>query len=159
MEWVRAKKFEECTHRPAVEAMPVYPEVEKPKMYYESIERRQKVIAEKELKLFAEENSHLEVERRLKKLKEMDVSPPSFLEREDNRQRRKILFYVDITVKPGKYCWRQCRIGRVGVAENDDLAEQAENFAKAYGLSASIKEKVWRILNASLDKYLAQISS
>jgi len=98
---IQAKEYEECTHHPQIGAMPMYPNVKKPKLYYESVSRRQKVIAEKELKSFVEENEHLEVERKLKRWKEIEVHPPSFLEREEHK--RKILFYVDITVKPGRY--------------------------------------------------------
>jgi len=51
------------------------------------------------------------------------------------------------------------RIGRIGIAEEDNLVTQAENFAKAYGLPNEMKGRVWKILNASLEKYIDQIAS
>ena len=102
VESIRTKEFEECTYHPQIGSMPMYPKVQRPKFYYETVQRLKDATIRREAKKIAEENYYLEMDKRLKRLQQMDISPPSFLERSIIKPQRKILFYVDITIKPGK---------------------------------------------------------
>eukprot|EP01022_Parablepharisma_sp_SALTPOND_P023287 TRINITY_DN4887_c0_g1_i1.p1 TRINITY_DN4887_c0_g1~~TRINITY_DN4887_c0_g1_i1.p1 ORF type:complete len:611 (+),score=54.01 TRINITY_DN4887_c0_g1_i1:3518-5350(+) len=159
VDMVRLKEFEECTYHPRIGIKPYFKEVQKPKLYYETVSRLQKVALEREAKREREENRYLETDNRLQKLKQMPVNPPSFLERDDKNKKRNVLIYVDIKIKPGKQqqSKQQSRVGRIGISEEDDLDELAENFARTYGLSREMRDKVRGVLNASLEKYLQEI--
>lgn len=55
-----------------------------------------------------------------------DIKPPNFLEQQ--RQKRKLLMYVDVNITPTK-------TGRIGIYEGDDVRELARNFVKTFQLS------------------------
>lgn len=53
------------------------------------------------------------------------MKPPSFLDEESRKKKKKLLMYVDVNITPTK-------TGRIGIYEGDDIRELAKNFTKAF---------------------------
>lgn len=59
------------------------------------------------------------------KIKLMNTKPPSFLDQEGKKKKRRLLMYVDVNITPTK-------TGRIGIYEGDDIKDLARNFTKAF---------------------------
>ena len=55
----------------------------------------------------------------------MNSKPPSFLDQDAKKRKKKLLMYVDVNITPTK-------TGRIGIYEGDDIKETARNFAKTF---------------------------
>ncbi len=162
----RIEGIEECTYQPRISQYlydgPESRSVEDmPKAYQESVDRIRKVAEERKRKLEEKKIEHKLIDQRLKRLQRMKPCPPKcYYYREENKATaapdRRILMYVDIAILPGKYGSNIISAGRVGkipVAEGDDLSVLASNFARTYGLNAEMRGRVLRILGDSVERY------
>ena len=97
-----------------------------------------------------EEREALEVEeaeKARKRAAQAGKPPKPFDLLTDKRgERRHPLLYMDVNLGPG-------RSGRIGLHEGDDPATLAANFARAYGLDATMQVR----LTALVEKYMNEV--
>ena len=55
------------------------------------------------------------------RVKLMNLKPPSFVQGQTEKKKRKLLMYIDVNITP-------VRTGRIGIYEGDDVKELARNF-------------------------------
>lgn len=79
------------------------------------------------------------------------MKPPSFLSKESERQKekKKILFSIEVSVTPTKS-------GRIGIKSGDNLQKVSQNFCKAYSLNKEMVDSLVCQLQNHMDKYLEE---
>ncbi len=55
------------------------------------------------------------------RVKLMNLKPPSFVQTQAEKKKRKLLMYIDVNITP-------TRTGRIGIYEGDEVKELARNF-------------------------------
>ena len=75
------------------------------------------------------------------------MKPPSFLGKESERLKKKILFSIEVSVTPTKS-------GRIGIKNGDNLQKVAQNFCKAYQLNKEMEDSLVCQLQNHMDKYI-----
>lgn len=139
----------ECTFKPQINSL--IPQKKNntqtsqiPKGYYEQISRMRKIAEEKKQK---EEKEFKRVTgENYDKIKLMNTKPPSFLDQEGKKKKRRLLMYVDVNITPTK-------TGRIGIYEGDDIKDLARNFTKAFQLNATMYNMLIKQLEQHLQTY------
>ena len=131
------KELEECTFKPkinqpsggAANRTPRRQENESiaanqvPRGYYQMVNRMRKVNEERKA---MEDKIHKKViGENYDRVKLMNLKPPSFVQSQGEKKKRKVLMYIDVNITP-------TRTGRIGIYEGDDVRELAKNFQKTF---------------------------
>ena len=74
----------------------------------------------------------------------MNVKPPSFIDKQ--REKRKLIMYVDVNITPTK-------TGRIGIYEGDSIKDLARNFQKAFQLNNNMLVLLMHQLEQHLINY------
>jgi len=148
------QQLAECTFKPTVfthgrrASLPAQPAA-RPAGYEQAVERLRKVQEDKKARELEEEEAAL---RRAAQAA-MPARPFAFAteERQAEREARPApLLFMDVNLGPG-------RTGRIGLHEGDDPRELAANFAKAYGLDASVEAKLAGLIERHLQEVVADL--
>ncbi|KOO32060.1 hypothetical protein Ctob_007819 [Chrysochromulina tobinii] len=148
------QQLAECTFKPTVfthgrrASLPAQPAA-RPAGYEQAVERLRKVQEDKKAREMEEEEAAL---RRAAQAA-MPARPFAFAteERQAEREARPApLLFMDVNLGPG-------RTGRIGLHEGDDPRELAANFAKAYGLDASVEAKLAGLIERHLQEVVADL--
>ena len=90
-----------------------------PRGYYQMVNRMRKVNEERKA---MEEKIHKKViGENYDRVKLMNSKPPSFVQSQGEKKKRRLLMYIDVNITP-------TRTGRIGIYEGDDVKELAKNF-------------------------------
>lgn len=81
------------------------------------------------------EQNKISLGERYDKEKLEKMKPPSFLSKESERQKKKILFSIEVSVTPTKS-------GRIGIKSGDNLQKVSQNFCKAYQLNKEMEDSL-----------------
>ena len=148
------QQMAECTFKPTVfthgrrASLPAQPAA-RPAGYEQAVERLRKVQEDKKAREMEEEEAAL---RRAAQAA-LPARPFAFAtkERQAEREARPApLLFMDVNLGPG-------RTGRIGLHEGDDPRELAANFAKAYGLDASVETKLAGLIERHLQEVVADL--
>ena len=94
-----------------------------PRGYYQMVNRMRKVNEERKA---LEEKIHKKViGENYDRVKLMNLKPPSFVQSQGEKKKKKLLMYIDVNITP-------TRTGRIGIYEGDDVRELAKNFKKTF---------------------------
>eukprot|EP00347_Sterkiella_histriomuscorum_P012751 403367361 len=142
------KELEQCTFKPNLTSnnakrQNAQKPLEKiPKGYYEQINRMRKTNEEK--KAQEEKQKKKETGENYERTKQMNVKPPSFIDKQ--REKRKLIMYVDVNITPTK-------TGRIGIYEGDSIKDLARNFQKAFQLNNNMLVLLMHQLEQHLINY------
>eukprot|EP00908_Phaeocystis_cordata_P016484 Transcript_27744.p1 GENE.Transcript_27744~~Transcript_27744.p1 ORF type:complete len:816 (+),score=406.70 Transcript_27744:122-2569(+) len=142
---------QQCTFKPQIFTKSYSPQKAaadadaKPLGYQQAVGRMRRAQEEREARELEEQSVAAARAATTAAASRTDVKPFAF--QTDRRQERKQpLLYMDVNLGPGK-------TGRIGLHQGDDAAMLAANFARAYQLDGSMRDRLQQLI----EKYMAEV--